>query len=452
MSKHPDWENDNFDDFIRRSVEGPDIPFDPKAWQAMEQKLDAAAGGDNSAGKGGFPGKRIAGLVVAIFLLSGLSWFIFSGESISAGNKNLNESSGGLSQEQAAEENNLPEKLNNTGDGEEVSFVKEKTRQPSLAPDNSLTKQEEQTVRKSISSEQQQEQQEQQKNKASDRTKETAIGSLNSEEPLPLNVVQRSKTEAVEENALVGAKAAPSANDQKLIQKRSWIPFSGEQPDLPAIATFRQKKKEREEAVALPRKTRERPLSVSFSLAPDFSGTPQAGSRKMGAGMGLHLEYRIWQGFSVVSGVFYSQKNYLADNSLSLYGDYGGYQPPEPEYIDASCGVVEIPLNLRFYALDGYRHKLFLSAGLSSYFMRSEDYTLVYNSGYYKDYTYEVRNENRHLFAIYNISAGYQRRLTGRWALELEPFLKIPAQGVGIGSVKLNSMGAFVHLKYNIGK
>ena len=73
---------------------------------------------------------------------------------------------------------------------------------------------------------------------------------------------------------------------------------------------------------------------------------------------------------------------------------------------------------------------------------------MVYRNYYLDDYTYSVDNENRHLFAVYNFSLGFQRKLSPHWLFQLEPFLKLPAKGVGIGSVKLNSVGAYLGMKY----
>lgn len=195
------------------------------------------------------------------------------------------------------------------------------------------------------------------------------------------------------------------------------------------------------------------PLSIIAVVSPDFTGTEQKGSVKTGAGAGIFLEYEFLPGWSVLSGAFYSRKNYLAGNIFaSSYGSYGEYRPA-PDYIDAGCAVIDIPLNLRYYLFNIGRHSIFLSAGASAYIMKREDYTFVYNNSYkYKDYTYSVEGQNKHLPAVYNFSVGYQRSLSRHWSLQAEPFYKLPAKGVGAGVVKLNSMGAFVQLKYSIGR
>lgn len=239
-------------------------------------------------------------------------------------------------------------------------------------------------------------------------------------------------------------------------QKRNWEPLAilGEQQSS-SLAKKAIKLESTASEVVIPEegeKIRKGfPLSVSFSVAPDFTGTGQRGSSKFGAGVGVFLEYEFLPNWALLSGAFYSQKNYLADNSFSPYGKSWDYRRA-PDFIDASCGVIDIPLNLRYYFFNKSRHSVFLSAGASSYIMKSEDYTYVYEDYGYDDYTYSVDNQNKHFMAIYNLSFGYHRSLGQHWSLQLEPFIKVPAKGVGIGAVKLNSMGAFVHLNYKIGR
>lgn len=449
MSKHPDWE-DNFDDFIRRSVEEAPISFDPEAWKAMEQKLEAAAGqegsGKNAKGNRRMGG-RIAGVIAAILLLSGLGWWILSGKELPAGG-NPQQRSEAAGQEQALTEKTTPERRRrDIGPG--TAFPPAEKNSPSssvtaknLAEDGGQSVEQKANARKQRGS-----------HASGPEDEEVLVLQHSRGKPTAYSDRQPVSKESDFRNSGAVVERGQEVEAILPIEKKAWASLFLAEPVMGPIA-YQQEEQEGKEAASLEQSHsagRRTPLSISLSLAPDFSGTGRGGSTKIGPGFGLHLEYALSRRLSVVSGAFYSKKNYLVDNSFSPYGDSWGYKPA-PDYIDVSCGVVDIPLNLRFYALNGTRHGVFLSGGLSSYLMWSEDYTMVYTSGYYQDYTFSVRNENRHLFAVYNLSAGYERKFGGRWALQLEPFMKIPARGVGIGAIKLNSMGAFVHLKYKIGR
>lgn len=529
MSKHPDLEDASFDDFIRQSMQEPPIPFDPKAWEAMEQKLDALSGGQSNGQKGGSKGGRIAGLVAVLLMLSGLAWFVFSGEEKQDMGTEGNQQSVVLSEQVPMEEKepainsatkSVPaENTKETPVQEEVigpssstasasdvlngseKSIKEKNeflaqksgRKVTIAENSAIAEGKVEAVaaaekkdvdritatnrylpapgsdaqlRKSaVAATGPSEGFRKQTNDGEVQAVTTPEG-LKEEEQLTfgkgankavvVNGILRAETASggeISETAIssVGGSEEQETKVLTSIERRNWLPLVFGEPILSLYPLTEKEAREETRVVVPPSKAQEGPFSVSVTLAPDFTGTGRQGSTKMGAGVGLQFEYKILARLSVVSGAFYSKKNYLTDNSFSPYGKFWEYRP-EPDHIDASCGVIDIPLNLRYYALIGTKHRLFLSGGMSSYFMQSEDYTLVYTDGQWEDYTYEVRNQNHHLFAVYNLSAGYERNISSRFALELEPFMKIPAQGVGIGSVKLNSMGAFVHLKYKISR
>ena len=85
--------------------------------------------------------------------------------------------------------------------------------------------------------------------------------------------------------------------------------------------------------------------------------------------------------------------------------------------------------------------------------MLTEDYVYQYKGhGYQKPYSYEhfERNKNRHYFKVANLSLGYERALSKRWALQVEPFVKVPVAGVGFGKIKLASTGMFMTLNYRL--
>jgi hypothetical protein len=87
--------------------------------------------------------------------------------------------------------------------------------------------------------------------------------------------------------------------------------------------------------------------------------------------------------------------------------------------------------------------------------MQRERYTYPYTENYVPhffdtDEYNPIINENRHFFSVLNLSMGYERSLSDRWSLQVEPYLKAPLSGVGAGKVKLTSAGVFFGLKYGL--
>jgi hypothetical protein len=190
-------------------------------------------------------------------------------------------------------------------------------------------------------------------------------------------------------------------------------------------------------------------LSISIQAAPDLSGVKMNQVGKAGQAVGIGLSYFLHPRLSVASGVFYSFKPYRSTGEL-LYG-YG--KPPTS--LLGECDILDIPINLRFYPLEGKIQRAFISAGLSSYLMLKEHYELEYQdpvTGYPYVSEIDVRGANNHLLGVINISAGYERKLGQQLSVQVEPYFKVPLSGVGEGDISLKSTGLFVGLNFYPGR
>lgn len=190
-------------------------------------------------------------------------------------------------------------------------------------------------------------------------------------------------------------------------------------------------------------------FNLSVQLAPDLSAIQLDHLGKAGNMVGIGAEYFFLPQISLSSGVFYSYKPYSGDSGYQL--NYG----KTPSYVIGACDILDIPFNIRFYALEGKVQRFFISTGLSTYLMLKEHYELEYhqqNTGtsYFRDI--DVAGANQHYFGIVNISMGYERKLGRQLGVQVEPYFKVPLSGVGEGDVSLKSMGIFVGLKYYPGK
>lgn len=189
-------------------------------------------------------------------------------------------------------------------------------------------------------------------------------------------------------------------------------------------------------------------LGLRLLLAPDLSTVGFSRPDGISTNVGIEVNYQLGSRWRLGSGVVLARKVYGAQAEDYGKADYWKGRS-QPQSIDAVCRVLDIPLNIGYQVLTRNKSTFSLSTGLSSYLMLSEEYHYYYK-GYGKPYTktYEVRNENRHLFSIYNLSGLYSHRLTSDMAWGIEPFVKVPLSGVGAGQVKLASSGVFFSLSY----
>jgi|GEM_PF-1531776 len=185
---------------------------------------------------------------------------------------------------------------------------------------------------------------------------------------------------------------------------------------------------------------------TTLTFAPDVSALKIKDIRGLGNSVGLNVEYFFHPKISINIGALYSFKTYQAGDGYST-----GYMPA-PSQVSGDCWVLDLPLNVRYYAFNQELSRWYVTTGLSSYLMLKEKYDLEYTSSNYGGSAYgnslEVQNKNQHYLNIVNLGVGYERVLTNKLSLQVEPYLKLPFRGIGEGDITLKSAGAFVGLKY----
>ena len=183
-------------------------------------------------------------------------------------------------------------------------------------------------------------------------------------------------------------------------------------------------------------------FAIKATAAPDFSSDQFKSIDKMGFNYGLVVEYFLNKNISVATGAIWSRKFYSAQDV-----DYNGYHA-DRAYGD--CRMWDIPLNINYYFTPSKRFSFFASAGLSSYLMNEENYDYEVETAYGKQtYSSQVIKENKEWFKTLNLSVGLQKQINTRFAIQVEPFVKVPLAGVGERNISLASFGGFFSVRYN---
>lgn len=188
-------------------------------------------------------------------------------------------------------------------------------------------------------------------------------------------------------------------------------------------------------------------FAVSVLASPDVNGVGGFNNTRVGTNAGLLFTLNMAK-WSISTGAVYADKPYTS--SFSQYTS--SYQfSSNPTQVSASCTVLDIPLNVGYLVYHKNRDKFSIGTGLSSYFMLREDYTFTYApNGVQGPATYSIRNQNRHLFGVLNLNATYQRAISPRFGIGVQPYLKLPLTGIGYGQVNLRSAGVAVGVTWNI--
>lgn len=183
-------------------------------------------------------------------------------------------------------------------------------------------------------------------------------------------------------------------------------------------------------------------LFIRFLASPDLSAI-EFGPAQLGSNVGIMGEFSFTERLSVSSGVIRSVKNYESNQQ-----DAYGYSSRN---LIGSCHILDVPINVSYYFPFKKKISAYLSGGVSSYLMLSEDYEYtVKTSTGEQVYPYQVENENNEWFKVLNLSAGVQYQLGQRWHVQVEPFLKAPMADLGELNVKLSSYGVFGALRFQL--
>ncbi|MDR3714059.1 MAG: outer membrane beta-barrel protein [Puia sp.] len=195
------------------------------------------------------------------------------------------------------------------------------------------------------------------------------------------------------------------------------------------------------------------PLQIGLLYGPDFTTVKSFGGDKPGHSLGVTLGYSVFKGLSVNTGLLWTRKNYTApasDFHLPPGSWFNNNNLVQLHYVQGSMDLMEIPLNLRYDFKLPDNSIVYVSTGLSSYLEGNENCLYFYeNFGMNRRAPEKQDDHDSYWFSSLNLSFGIEKPISKTFSLQMEPYLKIPLNGVGIGNVQMNSFGLYFSLKYS---
>ena len=197
-------------------------------------------------------------------------------------------------------------------------------------------------------------------------------------------------------------------------------------------------------------------FGISIIAAPDFSMTTKGGAMGPGEAVGIMLHYQVFNRWGITAGALHNTKKY--------WGRGNEYHPPSgywnaltngvvPDRVDGTCAMYEIPVSVTFDVVRTRRSRLFASAGLSSYIMQNEDYYYKFdtpNPGAVNGWSGD--KPSTLWFGIGTLSVGYDFRATRSLSFGVEPYFKVPLEGIGWADIDLYSTGLMFAARYHFMK
>ncbi|MEE9371558.1 MAG: hypothetical protein V3V00_00740 [Saprospiraceae bacterium] len=163
--------------------------------------------------------------------------------------------------------------------------------------------------------------------------------------------------------------------------------------------------------------------------------------------------------FGIESGVSLSNHlhmklngTYIADAYVASKNDY---RPPKgywstsgaPDQTFAQCNMIEVGLGMQYSLSEPHTSGFYSGIGITTLFMLKEEYYYMYKDPS-KSWKETFVNGGNTLLNSIEISFGYNKYLSNRISISLEPYARIPLNGIGHGNVLLGSAGLRVTAKW----
>lgn len=189
---------------------------------------------------------------------------------------------------------------------------------------------------------------------------------------------------------------------------------------------------------------------IGFIASPDLSIVKWQKPGKTGYGLGVLVGYSLSKRFSLETGLLWDRKYYYSK------GEYLDSKKIPASWnvqdIDGWCRMFEIPLQARYKFSIREKHSWYVNAGLSSYIMNRENYDYSYDSyGTIRKGNSVYDNETRNWFSIIHMGVGYEKQL-GIGNIRIEPYMKLPATGLGWGGLPITSFGLNIGITKALGR
>ncbi|MBC7934476.1 MAG: outer membrane beta-barrel protein [Rhizobacter sp.] len=237
-----------------------------------------------------------------------------------------------------------------------------------------------------------------------------------------------------------------TATDIAVNQKRTDPP----QEPVPA-ALSKTEEKEQATISAKPspaeKKKRDNGWYAGAFTVTDASKVRSMPFKNAGFGGGVLLGYNISNKLSVEASVALQQKKYDTYGKDFSMDKIGSAMPAGMtiNQLKSTTSVTELSVNIRYKIIQQKRSVVYAAAGLSVYTVTKEKnaYNVSLN-GNTEAMKAMYNDNNATLPAVAGFSAGYEYNINNKMAIRIAPYLKIPLQGVGVGSVPVTSAGLHI--------
>ncbi|MEP7108376.1 MAG: outer membrane beta-barrel protein [Ferruginibacter sp.] len=185
-------------------------------------------------------------------------------------------------------------------------------------------------------------------------------------------------------------------------------------------------------------------IYIGLVAGPDVSKVQSMGFSATGIYTGLVAGFGISNRLFLETGIIWTKKYYDSKGSDFNMDKIGPDMVPGMVISDLSSQstLIEIPVKIRYDLLRRRNSSFFITTGVSAYMLTKEKnlYNVTMNGN--REKMTGLYNQNNYgVPAVANIGIGYQYDISRLVQLRIEPCLKVPLKGMGVGSLPVTSAG-----------
>ena len=199
---------------------------------------------------------------------------------------------------------------------------------------------------------------------------------------------------------------------------------------------------EKKKTPATPKSLKENGFYAGVITGPDFSKVKSGSFKGPGLSAGILAGYKINKSFFIETGFTRGTKYY---SSEGIFFNKASASMPDGMIVnnlESRSRILEIPLKIGYLFYRKRNTNIFVAAGIAAYIMTKEknNYNITENGNPGKMVgLYEKSNFK--MPAAFSVSAGWEHHLSGLLKIRIEPYLKLPMQGIGVGKLPVTSAG-----------
>lgn len=180
---------------------------------------------------------------------------------------------------------------------------------------------------------------------------------------------------------------------------------------------------------------------------------------KPGFDYGLLAGYRISPKIEIRTGLIFSRKYFTATgNNMSFDSaklNLPSYSSINLEDATGYCRFVEVPVMLYYHFSSKSKTSFYAGAGFSINKMRMENihYTFLLNSNTIVERTHAAAYHDANGYSASvtsNFSFGLNQKISNRWTVAFEPYIKIPLTRVNNNDLKFTTLGTSASVVFNL--